>query len=52
MDFEFMFYVDLEASVYADEIVSLIASLDRSPEQAAGQSASEHFAFLGSYSEI
>jgi chorismate mutase/prephenate dehydratase len=53
MDFEFMFYVELEASVYAEEIVNLISSLDRSPEQGASeQTASEHFAFLGSYSEI
>jgi chorismate mutase/prephenate dehydratase len=48
MDFEFMFYVELEASVYAEEIVNLISSLDRAPEEGT----SEHFAFLGSYSEI
>ncbi|MDR0219992.1 MAG: chorismate mutase [Lachnospiraceae bacterium] len=48
MDFEFMFYVELEASVYSEEIVNLISHLDRSPEQ----TAHEHFAFLGSYSEI
>lgn len=42
-DFEFIFYVDFEASVYSKEIQHLLASFDESPD---------FFAFLGNYSEI
>lgn len=42
-DFEFMFYFDMEASVYSEDVLSLLAELESSPEQ---------FMFLGSYSEI
>lgn len=42
-DFEFTFYVDFDASVYSKEILSLVASLEESPD---------FFSFLGNYSEI
>jgi chorismate mutase/prephenate dehydratase len=42
-DFEFMFYFDLEASVWSDETVKLLCDLEQSTDQ---------FVFLGSYSEI
>ena len=42
-DFEFMFYMDMEASVYAENVLSLLGELDSAPEP---------FVFLGSYSEI
>ncbi len=42
-DFEFMFYMDIEASVYSQNVLSLLKELDSSPEL---------FVFLGSYSEI
>lgn len=42
-DFEFMFYFDMEASIYTDELIILLSELENSPEQ---------FVFLGSYSEI
>lgn len=42
-DFEFMFYFDLETSVYSKEFVQLICELDK---------ISEEFRYLGSYSEI
>ncbi|MBR5516089.1 MAG: chorismate mutase [Clostridia bacterium] len=42
-DFEFIFYVDFDASVYSKEIQNLLATLDQSPT---------FFAFLGNYSEI
>lgn len=41
-DFEFMFYFDMEASVYSPEFVSLLGQLESQPEL---------FVFLGSYSE-
>lgn len=41
-DFEFMFYFDMEASVYSPEFVSLLGQLENQPEL---------FVFLGSYSE-
>lgn len=41
-DFEFMFYFDMEASIYTDEVITLLSELEASPEQ---------FVFLGSYSE-
>jgi len=41
-DFEFRFYFDIEASVYSDEIVSLLADMENSADQ---------FTFLGCYSE-
>lgn len=42
-DFEFMFYFDLEASVYSPEMTQLLCELENSPEQ---------FTYLGSYSEV
>ncbi len=42
-DFEFMFYFDLDASVYDQNALSLLSELDAGPEQ---------FTFLGSYSEM
>lgn len=42
-DFEFMFYFDLEASVWSDSVLRLLSELDAGPEQ---------FVFLGSYSEV
>lgn len=42
-DFEFLFYIDLEASVWSEEVVGLVS------ECAAGQ---ELFVFLGSYREV
>ncbi len=42
-DFEFIFYVDFDASVYSKEIKALIAALEEEPE---------FFAFLGNYSEV
>ena len=41
-DFEFMFYFDLEASVYSQELINLMCELDNQPET---------FVFLGSYIE-
>jgi chorismate mutase/prephenate dehydratase len=42
-DFEFLFYFDLEASVWSPEVVKLLCELE---------DACEQFAFLGSYSEV
>lgn len=42
-DFEFMFYFDMEASVYSPELISLLGQLENQPEI---------FVFLGSYSEV
>lgn len=42
-DFEFMFYFDLEASVWSPETISLLSELSAENEQ---------FVFLGSYREI
>ncbi len=42
-DFEFMFYFDLEASVYSPEMTQLLCELEN---------GSEPFAYLGSYSEV
>jgi chorismate mutase/prephenate dehydratase len=42
-DFEFMFYFDLDASVYAPEALQLLCELDAGPET---------FTYLGSYSEL
>ena len=42
-DFEFMFYFDLEASVYSPAFIRLIEELDVTLEQ---------FSYLGSYSEL
>lgn len=42
-DFEFKFYFDLEASVYSDEVLSLLSELAAAPES---------FEFLGSYTEL
>ena len=41
-DFEFMFYFDLESSIYSDEFIQIIAELSASTEE---------FTYLGSYSE-
>lgn len=41
-DFEFMFYFDLETSVYSQELMNLLSELENQPET---------FVFLGSYSE-
>lgn len=41
-DFEFMFYFDMEASVYSPELINLLGQLENQPEL---------FVFLGSYSE-
>ena len=42
-DFEFMFYFDLETSVYSDEFAELMQEMEDS---------SEEFCYLGSYSEV
>ncbi len=42
-DFEFMFYFDLDASVYDQAALQLLSELDEGPET---------FTYLGSYSEI
>jgi len=42
-DFEFMFYFDLETSVYSDEFTQMICELSASAEE---------FTYLGSYSEV
>ncbi|MBP5187351.1 MAG: prephenate dehydratase, partial [Clostridiales bacterium] len=39
-DFEFMFYLDFEASVYSEEVISLLCELDAEPTE---------FAYLGTY---
>ena len=41
-DFEFMFYFDLESSIYSEEFIQIIAELSASTEE---------FTYLGSYSE-
>ena len=42
-DFEFMFYFDLDTSIYSEEFVQLICELD---------DLCEEFKYLGSYSEV
>ncbi len=42
-DFEFMFYFDMEISVYSDAVIQLLSDLESSPED---------FVFLGSYTEV
>ena len=42
-DFEFMFYFDLETSVYSEEFIQLMCELDE---------LSEEFKYLGSYTEV
>jgi chorismate mutase/prephenate dehydratase len=42
-DFEFMFYLDMEASVYSDELTQILCELSTDPGG---------IVFLGSYSEI
>lgn len=42
-DFEFMFYFDLDTSIYSEEFVQLICELDE---------LSEEFTYLGSYTEV
>lgn len=39
-DFEFMFYLDLEASVYSEEVIALLCELDAEPTE---------FVYLGTY---
>ncbi len=42
-DFEFMFYFDLEASVYSPKLAQLLSELERECDE---------FSYLGSYSEV
>jgi len=42
-DFEFMFYFDLETSIYSDEFIQLMCELDE---------LCEEFKYLGSYTEV
>ena len=42
-DFEFMFYFDLEASVYSEKLAQLLAELEQECDE---------FSYLGSYSEV
>ena len=42
-DFEFMFYFDLETSIYSDEFIQLMCELD---------DMCEEFKYLGSYTEV
>ncbi len=42
-DFEFMFYFELEASVYSPDLINLLSELESRPEI---------FVFLGNYSEV
>ena len=42
-DFEFMFYFDLETSIYSEEFVQLICELD---------DFCEEFKYLGSFTEV
>ena len=42
-DFEFMFYFDLESSVYSPKLAQLLAELERECDE---------FTYLGSYSEV
>ena len=42
-DFEFMFYFDLDTSVYSPQFMQLMGELD---------SVCESFSYLGSYSEV
>ena len=42
-DFEFMFYFDLEASVYSEKLAQLLAELEQECDE---------FTYLGSYSEV
>ena len=42
-DFEFMFYFDLDTSVYSPQFIQLMNELD---------TLCEHFEYLGSYTEI
>ena len=42
-DFEFMFYFDLEASVYSEKLAQLLAELEAECDE---------FSYLGSYSEV
>lgn len=42
-DFEFMFYFDLETSIYSDEYIQLMCELDE---------LCEEFKYLGSYTEV
>ena len=42
-DFEFMFYFDLESSVYSPKLADLLSELEQECEE---------FTYLGSYSEV
>lgn len=41
-DFEFMFYFDMDASIYSEELINLLSELENQPET---------FVFLGCYTE-
>lgn len=41
-DFEFMFYFDMDASIYSEELINLLSELENQPEA---------FVFLGCYTE-
>ena len=42
-DFEFMFYLDIDCSIYSEDVLTLIGHLDSEPTE---------FTFLGSYLEV
>ena len=42
-DFQYMFYMDVEASVYSPDVIDLLCEMDNDMEE---------FVFLGSYKEI
>ena len=42
-DFEFMFYLDIDCSIYSEDVLTLLAHLDSEPAD---------FTFLGSYLEV
>ncbi len=42
-DFEFMFYFDMDASIYSEDVIKLLSEFENSPEV---------FVFLGSYYEV
>ena len=42
-DFEFMFYLDIDCSIYSEDVLTLIGHLDKEPAE---------FTFLGSYLEV
>ena len=42
-DFEFMFYLDIDCSIYSEDVLTLLSHLDKEPAE---------FTFLGSYLEV